>query len=112
MSCLFRVREYPRDGYDEDMENYIETQSKILTSATLAMQTVKSLNLDQRSEIRRPAGQSVEPCQVAAPSDGPQSPPPGLGAFLGGHERQARAEHPAAGCDFHDDGSRSSRPRL
>src|SRR5271155_1708185 len=32
-------------GYDEeDLDNYIETQSKILTSATLAMQTVKSLH--------------------------------------------------------------------
>src|SRR4029077_15546155 len=37
------------DPYDlyQDLEDYIETQSKILVSETLAMQTIKSLNLDQ-----------------------------------------------------------------
>lgn len=36
----------PEDVY-EDTEQYIETQSKILTSETMAMQTIKSLHLDQ-----------------------------------------------------------------
>ena len=31
----------------QDLEDYIETQSKILTSETLALQTIKSLHLDQ-----------------------------------------------------------------
>src|ERR1700761_8037843 len=35
------------DGMYEDMETYIETQSKILTSDTMALQTIKSLHLDQ-----------------------------------------------------------------
>src|ERR1700693_1836122 len=37
------------ESYDiyEDLEQYIETQSKILTSQTLASQTIKSLKLDQ-----------------------------------------------------------------
>ena len=37
------------DPYDlyQDLEDYIETQSKILVSETLAIQTIKSLHLDQ-----------------------------------------------------------------
>src|SRR5579862_8768388 len=35
------------DAFDEDLENYTETESKILTSATLGMQTVKNLGLDR-----------------------------------------------------------------
>ena len=54
---------------DEDLEEYIETQSKILTSATLAIQTVKSLNLDRDPRF---GGQPANPSTlaVAAPSDG------------------------------------------
>lgn len=71
------------DGFDEDLEQYIETQSKILTSATLAIQTVKSLNLDRDPHFGgRPDNAATIP--VAAPTTDPQAPPPGLGALLGG----------------------------
>jgi succinoglycan biosynthesis transport protein ExoP len=73
------------DPYDlyQDLEDYIETQSKILVSETLGMQTVKSLNLDQDPRF---GGQPLKPgtLPIAAPSDGLVSPPPALGAFLGG----------------------------
>ncbi len=73
------------DPYDlyQDLEDYIETQSKILVSETLGIQTVKSLNLDQDPRF---GGQPLKPgtLPVAAPSDGLISPPPALGAFLGG----------------------------
>jgi succinoglycan biosynthesis transport protein ExoP len=70
-------------AYDDDLDNYIETQSKILTSATLAMQTVKSLHLDRDPRF---GGQPANPSalEVAVPNEGPQLPPPGLGALLGG----------------------------
>ena len=71
------------DGYDEDLENYTETESKILTSATLAMQTVKSLGLDRDPRFGG-TPDNASTLQVAAPTDGPQAPPLGLGSFLGG----------------------------
>ena len=56
-----------------DMENYIETQSKILTSETLALQTIRtsSLGNDDSSEA------------IATGSLANQKRPPELGAFLG-----------------------------
>src|SRR5271169_460644 len=41
------------NSYDEfvDMDNYIETQAKILESETLALQTIKSLDLAQVPEF-------------------------------------------------------------
>jgi capsular exopolysaccharide synthesis family protein len=71
------------DPYDlyQDLEDYIETQSKIMVSETLATQTIKSLNLDQDPRFGgRPHSETLE---VAAPKNGAQSPPPALGAFLG-----------------------------
>ena len=67
----------------QDLEDYIETQSKILVSETLALQTVKSLNLDQDPRF---GGHPKDPgtLGVALPKDGVQSRPPALGAFLGG----------------------------
>src|ERR1700735_5381977 len=40
-------------AYDEyiDMDNYLETQTKILESETLAFQTIKSLNLARNPEF-------------------------------------------------------------
>jgi len=72
----------PYDVY-QDLEDYIETQSKILVSETLALQTVKSLNLD---EDPRFGGHPKDPgtLGVVPPKDGVQSRPPALGAFLGG----------------------------
>ena len=45
----------PTASYDEvtDMENYLETQTKILQSETLALQTIKSMDLGALSGIRR-----------------------------------------------------------
>jgi polysaccharide biosynthesis transport protein len=67
----------------QDLDDYIETQSKILVSETLALQTVKSLNLD---EDPRFGGRPKDPgtLAVALPKDGVQSRRPALGAFLGG----------------------------
>ncbi len=43
------------NSYDEfaDLENYIETQTKILESETLALATIKSLDLEKISGVRR-----------------------------------------------------------
>src|SRR5580693_4159074 len=45
-------------NYDEyiDMENYVETQVKILQSETLALQTINALNLGQYPEFGGPSG--------------------------------------------------------
>jgi polysaccharide biosynthesis transport protein len=68
-------------GVYQDLEDYIETQSKILVSETLAMQTIKSLNLDQDPRF---GGRPLDPgaLEVTAAKNGVQSPPPALGAFL------------------------------
>ena len=65
----------------EDLEQYIETQSKIITSQTLAFQTIKSLKLN---EDPRFGGHPKDPStlEVAPPNSG--EPSPALGAFLGG----------------------------
>jgi polysaccharide biosynthesis transport protein len=70
-------------GLYQDLEDYIETQSKILVSETLAMQTIKSLSLDHDPRFGG-TPQNSGPLQVTAPKDGVLSPPPALGAFLGG----------------------------
>ena len=48
------------DSYDAmmDLENYIETQSKILTSETLALETIRSNGLSARREFSSPNGPS------------------------------------------------------
>jgi succinoglycan biosynthesis transport protein ExoP len=67
-------------GYEMDVENYIETQSKILTSETLALQTIRSSGLGTRPEYASPNGPSEA---VAIGSLENQKRPPELGAFLG-----------------------------
>src|ERR1700733_268976 len=67
-------------NYEEyvDMEDYIETQIKILQSETLAMQTINNLNLSQYPEFGGPSG------AIAAPHGGAGVARPAiLGAFLG-----------------------------
>src|SRR5579863_10019052 len=65
-----------------DLEDYIATESKILTSETLAMQTVKSMGLDRLPEFGgRPGKVEKEP---PPGSDASLRRPPALGAFLGG----------------------------
>ena len=72
-----------QEGYDSemmDLDNYIETQSKILTSETLGMNTIKSLHLDRDPRFGgSPAGPST--LEVTRPMDSPQARPPALGAF-------------------------------
>jgi polysaccharide biosynthesis transport protein len=70
------------DPYDYmmDVENYIETQSKILTSETLALQTIRSSGLGTRPEFASPNGPSEA---VTIGSLENLKRPPELGAFLG-----------------------------
>jgi polysaccharide biosynthesis transport protein len=67
-------------NYDEyiDMENYVETQVKILQSETLALQTINALNLGQYPEFGGPSG----PIALSHGAAGVARPAI-LGAFLG-----------------------------
>ena len=68
------------NSYDAfaDLENYLETQSKILQSETLALQTIKSLSLERYPEF------GGTPNSVAfAHSGSVAKRPPILGGFLG-----------------------------
>src|SRR5271163_1051398 len=65
--------------YMMDLENYIETQSKILTSETLALQTIRSSGLGARPEYASPNGPSEA---LAIGSLENQKRPPELGSFL------------------------------
>ncbi|MFI5094100.1 MAG: polysaccharide biosynthesis tyrosine autokinase [Candidatus Acidiferrum sp.] len=66
--------------YMLDQDNYIETQSKILTSETLALQTIRSSGLGARPEYASPNGPS-EALTIGSLEN--QKRPPELGAFLG-----------------------------
>jgi len=70
------------DSYDAmmDLDNYIETQSKILTSETLALQTIRTGVL-----TGQPQFQNSDPSSeaLATGSLANQKRPPELGAFLG-----------------------------
>ena len=70
------------DSYDYmmDLENYIETQSKILTSETLALQTIRNNALSARPEFSSPNGPSEA---IASGSLANQKRPPELAEFLG-----------------------------
>ena len=70
------------DSYDVlmDLENYIETQSKILTSETLALQTIRNNALSSRPEFSSPNGPSEA---LATGTLANQKRPPELGEFLG-----------------------------
>src|SRR3989454_7125327 len=70
------------DSYDYmmDLENYIETQSKILTSETLALQTIRNGGLTARPEFSSPGGPSEA---LASGSLKNQKRPPELAGFLG-----------------------------
>lgn len=70
------------DSYDFmlDMDNYIETQSKILTSETLALQTIRSTGLAGRPEYSSGDGPSDA---IASGSLANHKRPPELAAFLG-----------------------------
>lgn len=70
------------DPYDlmVDSENYIETQTKILTSETLALQTIRNTGLGTRPEFSFPGGPSEA---LATGSLENQKLPPELAVFLG-----------------------------
>ena len=70
------------DAYDYfmDLDNYIETQSKILTSETLALQTIRSLGLAGGSGLSSPGSSSGA---IATGDLANQKRPPQLAQFLG-----------------------------
>jgi succinoglycan biosynthesis transport protein ExoP len=70
------------DPYDLmiDSDNYIETQAKILTSETLALETIRNSGLSSRPEYSSPNGPSEA---IATGSLANQKRPPELGGFLG-----------------------------
>src|ERR1700758_814567 len=77
----FRFNEAEQGDDYGDLEDYIVTQSKILQSETLAMQTVKSMGLDHLPQFGGRPGkpERAEP----AGSEASMRRPPSLGAFLG-----------------------------
>src|SRR5229473_3557401 len=78
----FRFNEGEAGDDFGDLEDYIITQSKILQSETLAMQTVKSMGLDHLPQFGGVPGKTDK---VPAPgSDAALMRPPALGAFMGG----------------------------
>jgi polysaccharide biosynthesis transport protein len=70
------------DSYDfmMDLENYIETQSKILTSETLALQTIRNSGLASSPDFASGNGPSEA---IATGSLANQKRPPEISAFLG-----------------------------
>src|SRR5882757_5817854 len=70
------------DSYDYmlDLENYVETQSKILTSETLALQTIRTGVLSGQTQFANVDASSEA---LATGSLANQKRPPELGAFLG-----------------------------
>src|SRR5579862_7901090 len=78
----FRFNEAEQGDDYGDLEDYIVTQSKILQSETLAMQTVKSMGLDHLPQFGGRPGKPDKP--VPEGSDASLRRPAALGAFLGG----------------------------
>ena len=78
------------NAYDEyeDSETYIETQTKILQSETLALMTIKSMDLARYPEF----GGNYRLHRLAARRRRSARRPAILGAFLGRLERQARSQ--------------------
>ena len=65
--------------YEMDVENYIETQSRILTSETLALATIRNLSLAGTPEFSDGGASDA----IATGSLKNQKLPPEIGAFLG-----------------------------
>ena len=70
------------DSYDLmlDLDNYIETQSRILTSETLALQTIRNAGIGINPDLDLGSGSDA----LATGSLRNQKLPPEIGAFLGG----------------------------
>ncbi len=81
-SNAFRFNDADQDDAYFDLEDYITTQSKILQSETLAMQTVRSMGLDRMPEFGGTPGKTEKPAPPG--SDASLMRPRALGAFLGG----------------------------
>jgi polysaccharide biosynthesis transport protein len=71
------------DPYDSmmDLDNYIETQSRILTSETLALQTIRSGVLSGQADF---SGDPSVSDALTTGSLANMNPPPEMGAFLAG----------------------------
>jgi succinoglycan biosynthesis transport protein ExoP len=67
-------------AYEADMDNYIETQSKILTSETLALQTIRNSGLAGSPEFSSGNGPSEA---IVSGTLKNQKRPPEIAAFLG-----------------------------
>jgi capsular exopolysaccharide synthesis family protein len=69
------------DPYDYamDLDNYIETQSRILTSETMALQTIRNMDLSSNPEFSGGADSAA----IATGTLKNQKLPPEIGAFLG-----------------------------
>ena len=65
--------------YEMDLDNYIETQSRILTSETLALQTIRNMRLDANPEFSGGGGSDA----IATGTLKNQKVPPQIAAFLG-----------------------------
>ena len=65
--------------YEMDVENYIETQSRILTSETLALETIRNMSLAGTAEFSDGGGSDA----IATGTLKNQKLPPEIGAFLG-----------------------------
>ena len=72
--------------YVMDSDNYIETESKILTSETLALQTIRSTGLASHPEYSSGDGPSEA---IASGSLANHKRPPELAAFLGSLDRKS-----------------------
>jgi succinoglycan biosynthesis transport protein ExoP len=77
----FHFNEADQDEAYFDLEDYIVTQSKILTSETLAMQTVRSMGLDHLPQFGGSPGKVEKPAPPG--SEASLTRPRALGAFLG-----------------------------
>ena len=91
------------DSYDLmiDLDNYIETQSRVLTSETLALQTIRNLSLAGTPEFSGNGSSEA----IATGSLENQKLPPEIGAFLANLTVRADSEHPAHGSQLRVDGS-------
>ena len=65
--------------YMVDLDNYIETQSRVLTSETLALQTIRNTSLNSNPEFAGDGGSEA----IATGTLKNQKLPPEIGAFLG-----------------------------